>query len=176
MIMGAIIAGDLESLGEIAQLLEGFPNGQDDFLRRSWITNAVDAGPLEVVRWMLSRGASVVFQDPEGSSILHSAIERTLPHKYEILRALIAAGADLNAHGPNDWTPTHYAAVRNDVEALKILLDAGANLSIRTRIDDYTTPLEEAISLGNAEKAVAYLKAFDIERQRREHRARARRR
>jgi hypothetical protein len=52
------------------------------------------------------------------------------------------------------------AAVRNDVEALKILHEAGADFTIRTVIDEYATPLEEAIALGNSAKAVAYLKTI----------------
>jgi ankyrin repeat protein len=50
------------------------------------------------------------------------------------------------------------AAAKDDVEALHILVSHGADLTIRTTIDDYATPLEEARSLGK-EKAVSYLEA-----------------
>jgi hypothetical protein len=52
------------------------------------------------------------------------------------------------------------AAAWNDVAALRILHKAGADFSLRTRIDEYATPLEEAMLLGNAPEAVAYLQSI----------------
>lgn len=40
------------------------------------------------------------------------------------------------------------AANFEDIEALKILIYHAPDLSIRTRIDDYATPLEQAHQLG----------------------------
>jgi ankyrin repeat protein len=166
-IMKSIMAGDVKALEDLTQLVDDFPTGKDDFISRHWITNGIDCGTSEVVAWMLSKGAPVVFRDDEGYTVLHSAIEREKPDKYELIRLLIDAGADINAHGVNDWTPAHMAAVRNDVEALRILHSAGADFSITTRIDDYATPLEEARNLGGAAEAVAYLQK-NIESGRRE--------
>jgi hypothetical protein len=115
------------------------------FVSRHWITNAIDCGTKEVVAWMLSMGAPVLFHDEEGFTVLHSAIDRGKPDRLEIMAMLLEAGADINARGINDWTPAHHAAVRNDVEALKFLVESGADLTIRTRIDEYATPLEEAV-------------------------------
>lgn len=156
-IITAIMACNLDALEEFAQLLDDFPTGKDHFIQRHWITNGIDCGNAAVVSWMIEKGAPLIFQDDEGYSVLHSAIERNQPDKYEVLQILIAAGAELNAHGTNDWTPAHMAAARNDVEALKILKAAGADFSLRTRIDDYATPLEEAQSLEKSPEAVAYL-------------------
>ena len=50
------------------------------------------------------------------------------------------------------------AAARDDVEALRILVRYGADLSIRTDIDDYATPLEEARNLGKV-NAATYLES-----------------
>jgi ketosteroid isomerase-like protein len=46
------------------------------------------------------------------------------------IRALVAAGADVNARfiGPHSETPLHWAASSDDVEALDALLDAGADI------------------------------------------------
>src|SRR6266481_3340032 len=139
-IMKHLMAEDIQALEEVAQLVDGFPTGKDDFIQRQWITNAIDCGSAKVVHWMLQKGAPVLFRDDEGYTVLHSAIERQKPDKYEIMRLLIEHGADVNAHGINDWTPAHMAAVRNDVEALRILHGASADFSIRTNIDDYATP------------------------------------
>ncbi len=75
---------------------------------------------------------------------------------YEVIELLLRHGAPINAHGINDWTPAHMAAVREDIQALKLLIQYGADLSIRTGIDDYATALEEARLL-NSTQAVQLL-------------------
>jgi len=157
-IMEPLMAGDVAALEELASIVEGFPSGKDDFLSGYWITNAIDSGTKEVLAWMLSKKVPVVFRDRQGFTVLHSAIDRETPDRIEIIRMLLDAGADINAHGTNDWTPAHHAAARNDVEALKILVESGADLTIRTRIDEYATPLEEAEILCNSPEAVTFLR------------------
>ena len=159
-IMKPLMAGDLEALEEIALIVDSFPGGRDDFISRHWITNAIDCGTMEVVAWMLSKQVPVVFRDDEGFTVLHSAIDREKPDRIEIIRMLLEAGADVDARGINDYTPAHHAAIRNDVEALRLLVESGADLSLRTRIDEYATPLEEAKMMGGATEAVAYLQSI----------------
>ena len=108
---------------------------------------------------MLENGVNLLFRDEEGYTVLHSAIDREQEDRHYVLDALLSAGADVNAHGTNDWTPAHMAAAREDIEALKILVRHGADLTIRTNIDYYATPLEEAQMLGKA-KSVNYLKGI----------------
>jgi ankyrin repeat protein len=156
-LMRLISGGEIPQLEAAVADLDDFPCGKDDLVGRRWLTNAIDCGTPEVVEWMLTKGASPVFDDAGGYSVLHSVIERERPDKYRIMRMLIAGGADLNARGINDWTPAHMAAARNDVEALKILYEAGADLALRTRIDEYATPLNEARHLGRSPDAVAFL-------------------
>lgn len=157
-VLKAITAGDIGALDEVAQMLDSFPTGKDDFVHQHWLRHAVACGSVEVVAWMIAHGAPVAFTDDDGYTVLHSVIERNRPDKHAMMKLLIAAGADINAHGVNDWTPAHMAAAWNDVETLRILHEAGADFSIRTRIDAYATPLGEAIILGCSPEAVAYLK------------------
>jgi ankyrin repeat protein len=157
--MNSIINGDLKHLQFLTSEHEDFPNGQDSFIQRHWITNAVDCGTFEVVQWMLTQNVSLHFRDDEGYSPLHSAIDRENSDKHRVLELLCLAGANINAHGINDWTPLHMAAARNDVESLRILLTHGADTDIRTRIDSYATPLEEAKLLGSND-AVKFLQQF----------------
>ena len=159
-IMSAIMRGDIATLDDVALMLDDFPCGRDDFIHRHWITNAVDCGDLGVVKWMLQHGASVQFDADDGYSVIHSVLEREKADRLAMLRLLIEAGADVNVHGIHDYTPAHMAATKNDVEALKILIEAGADLSVRTRIDEYATPLEEAIHMGDAEEAVLFLQSL----------------
>lgn len=151
-------SGDVARLEELAALVPDFPHGTDDFTHRNWITNAIDSGSLATVKWMVGRGVDLNFRDPEGYTPLHTALEQAEPIRYELLEMLISAGAPVNLKGVNDWTPAHAAAARDDVRALEILVNHGADLTIRTSIDGYATPLEEARALG-AGKAVTFLES-----------------
>ena len=154
-------SGSIEDLEELASLEEDFPQGKDRLVMRHWITNAIDCGSTEAIGWMLEKKVDLVFCDDEGYTVLHSAIERNKDDKYEIMELLLRFGADVNLKGINDWTPAHMAAARNDVKALKILVQYGADLNIRTDIDDYATPLEEARILNslkfNCSDAIRFL-------------------
>lgn len=152
--------GSIEDLEKIAQTTKGFPDGMDDFIERYWITNAIDSGSLESIRWMLSKKVILDFRNDEGYTPLLSAIDREQPDRYEVLELLISNGAPINKRGLNDWTPLHMAAARNDVKAIKILIEHGADISIKTRIDDYATPLEEARNL-NCHEAVKFLENLE---------------
>lgn len=167
-IMGLIRAADFEALEELAGCWDEFPCGMDDFIGRHWITNAIDCGSVEVVSWMLSHGASVPIATDDGYTVLHSVIERDEDDRYRMMRVLIDAGADVNEIGIHGYAPAHLAAVRNDVEALEVLHEKGADFSLRTTVDDYATPLEEARSLRrrHAAEAIAYLQALEDERGR----------
>lgn len=161
--MGIIGTADFPALEELAQCCDTFPDGVDDLIGRHWITNAIDCGSAEVVSWMLSHGATIPVDVKDGYTVLHSVIERDKDDKYQMMRILIAAGADVNEIGIHGYTPAHQAAVRNDVEALKILNEMGADFNIQTSVDDYATPLEEAISLNrtDAKDAIHYLQSLN---------------
>ena len=162
-IMELIRTADFEAMAELAECWDDFPSGRDDFIGRHWITNAIDCGSVEVVAWMLSHGASVPIEVDDGYSVLHSVIERSNEDKYELMKILIDAGADVNEIGIHGYAPAHQAAVRNDVEALKILHESGADFSLRTTIDDYATPLEEARSMNRrrAAEAIDFLQTLE---------------
>jgi ankyrin repeat protein len=74
----------------------------------------------------------------------------------DILRLLLARGADIQQRGLNDRTPLHYAVNLDDGEAIELLLAHGADIDARTRIDDCSTPVEKAESHGRS----AAIRAF----------------
>ena len=141
---------------ELEQLIEDFPKGRDSYLGRSWIRHAVDCGSIASIEWMLSKGVDLASDDNEGYTPLHSALERPESDRYAVVELLLKRGAPIDAHGINDWTPLHMAAVREDIKALELLLRFGADPTVRTRIDHYATPLEEARNL-DKQKAVQFL-------------------
>lgn len=158
-IMRVLRLGSTEDLEELEQMLDNFPEGTDDVLGQRWITNAIECGSLSSFEWMIRKGVKLVFDEIGGYGVIASCIETESPDKYKILDSLIKAGADLNQQGFDDWTPLHQAAVHEDWKALEMLLDAGADKTIRTRIDDCTTPAEEARLLGR-EKAARYIEEY----------------
>ena len=165
--MNLIHTADFEAMAELAECWDDFPSGKDDFIGRHWITNAIDCGSVEVVAWMLSHGASVPIEVDDGYSVLHSVIERSNEDKYEMMKILIDAGTDVNEIGIHEYAPAHQAAVRNDIEALKILHESGADFRIRTTVDDYATPLEEARSrkLRHPAEAIDFLQSLEEEQE-----------
>lgn len=159
-IIDILANGTQEQLEELSEILNGFPDGRDNFIFNHWIINAIDCGSKLSIEWMLSKGVNLNFRDENGYTPLLSVIDREKPDRYEILELLLKHGAPINKRGINDWTPLHMAAARNDIVALKLLVKYRADLSIKTHIDDYATPLEEARIL-NCEEAVKYLESVN---------------
>ena len=81
-------------------------------------------------------------------SLLHVATDWPghYPNNVETVRALIEAGADVNARftGPHTETPLHWAASSDDVEVLDALLDAGADIEAGGGVIGNGTPLADA--------------------------------
>ena len=148
--------GNDEQLSELELLVDGFPNGKDECIGRYWITHAIDCGSFESVKWILEHKVDLTFCDEEGYTVIHSVLERAKPKKHEILELLLESGASANAYGVNGWTPAHMAAFLEDIESLEILIRHGADLTIRTSVDYYDTPIEEARRF-NKNAALQYL-------------------
>ncbi len=91
-------------------------------------------GRIPVVELLLSAGAPVneVSRNPSELRPLHSAVAHRQPQvALEIARALIAAGAEVNATQHGGWTPLHAAALHGNLPLVRLLLDAGATASAK---------------------------------------------
>lgn len=163
----AFHAGDLARLRETLGNPAGFPNEPlplDVFgPAGSVLEYAIYHSPLTLVRELLAAGAN-----PNPPSALHAGFppllavlakvnarsgSRARTDVPDLLRLLLRYGADPNQRGLNDWTALHMAASERSVEAIRILVEAGADPTLRTRIDDCLTPREEAERAGNHEIA-----------------------
>lgn len=81
-----------------------------------------------------SNGINFSRKQGEGSTILHVAVEKGIPH---LIKKALTLGIDVNVKNGEDLTPLHIAAMRaNDSSILKLLLQHGADRSITTSLDE----------------------------------------
>ncbi len=132
------------------------PNGPMPVTIGSCLVYAIYHSPLAFIRMLLEIGADPNAPTDDGFPPLIAALScaQDVPggnkrrDVLSILRLLLKFGVDPNQRGINDYTPLHMAVAVRDALAVQILLDGGANPELRTRIDDYETPLEIATAAG----------------------------
>lgn len=149
----AFAAGDLETLRSLADEPSEFPNGRIWPVGTYPLEYAIYHSPLPFIRTLIDHGADPNYRGEGSFPSILAALSTEREDRWEIVEMLLAAGADIEQRGVNDWTPLHYAAARNDVRAVELLLAKGADPAARTRIDELTTPLQEAERLGHREVA-----------------------
>jgi hypothetical protein len=112
---------------------------------RTLLHYAAGAGCPELVASLLRQGTDPNMQDSGGHTPLYRAANECASETGpEIVRALVRAGADVNAcSGVTRATALHMAARRGHTQLARALLDIGAAMDIRDRKGD--TPLERAI-------------------------------
>ena len=149
----AFKSGDFDTLQAIFGDEVDWPDRQMPFelgLGRP-LEYAVYWSPLAFIARLIEAGADATAADDAGFPALIAALSTSRPDRLDIVRLLIERGSDLNQRGVNDWTPLHYAVSLRDAEAVRLLVEAGADPSLRTRIDDHSTPLEDAERMGFSE-------------------------
>ena len=92
---------------------------------------AVRNGDTEAVRMLLEAGAEVNAQDHHDTTPLLGSVIFA-GSSTETLRVLLEAGAEVNAQDRFGRTPLHHAAERENVAAIRMLLEAGANPEVRS--------------------------------------------
>jgi ankyrin repeat protein len=95
--------------------------------------SAVKRGDADRVRELLADDPSLATTDINGYRPLHLFADAPghRPNAAAIVTALVAAGADLDAHAAGSWhheTALHWAASNDDVALIDVLLDAGADI------------------------------------------------
>ena len=102
---------------------------------------AVRGRSVESVAALLQAGAAstINHKDNEGLTALLYAVTQSYFLVLENVKALIAAGANVDGVNVNGETPLLIAVQRNDVELVKLLLAAHASVNIKSK--NGTTPL-----------------------------------
>ena len=157
----AFRAGDLAALRAAVDDPAGVPNGLMPLTIGSCLEYAIYHSPLPFIRTLLEIGADPNPADHAGFPPLIAALSCGRPQPgspgrpdlVEILKLLLVFKSDPNQRGINDYTPLHMAVSENNLRAVEILLQAGADPRLRTHIDDCETPREMAEEAGLREIA-----------------------
>lgn len=152
----AFRAGDLDALRAALDDPGLVPNGVMPPPIGSCLVYAIFHSPLSFIRTLLDLGADANAPVDDGFPPLIAAVSTaqvtpgatTRPDVADVVRLLLARGADPNQRGINDYTPLHMAVAVGHPLAVQILLDGGADPTLRTRIDACETPLEMAKAAG----------------------------
>ncbi len=116
----------------------------------SALFKVIKSGHLEAIQLLLEAGAGI----SEDISPLHIAV---LQNDLSKMKILLADGLSPNITNETTFTPFHYALYLNNIEALELLKQYGADLSLK--IDsgyEEILPMEIAL-LSNATKASLWL-------------------
>lgn len=99
-----------------------------DSFGKTALLAAVNGGHEGMVKLLLKCGADINVVNHQGETVVYLAISRD---NGAMISTLINAGADINrTPKTNGDTPIHKAAKEGAVNAVKVLLDAGANTEI----------------------------------------------
>jgi ankyrin repeat protein len=155
----AFRSGDLIALRAAVDDPSSGPNGSTSLTIGSCLVYAIYHSPLSFVETLLAMGADPNAPVDDGFPPLIAALScgRSQPGSLgrrdtlEVIKLLLSFGADPNQRGINDYTPLHHAVGDRNLPAIEVLLGAGADPQLRTRIDDYESPLELAERAGLVE-------------------------
>ncbi|KAK7957652.1 hypothetical protein PG988_012500 [Apiospora saccharicola] len=109
---------------------------------------AVDGGQTEAMRLLVDRGASLECRDWSGGGLLHVAARSGNPELVSLICSIGRGVVDVDGRDHGQSTPAHSACTWGDLEALRALVDAGANIHLQD--EHYATPLHDAAGRGHA--------------------------
>jgi uncharacterized protein len=110
---------------------------------------AIHAGDVDAVQRIVADGPSLAAGPLGGPFQTRTALHVVadwpgyFPNGPQIVRVLLAAGADPNAGSPGNETPLHWAASSDDADVAAALIDGGADVDAPD--GSIGTPLENAI-------------------------------
>jgi len=130
---------------------------QEKITKQQFWNAAGVEGKLDVVKQAISEGMPVDCRDPSENDT--ALIKAAYWARFEIAEYLLGLGADINAvDNSMGFSALHFAAYRgtfNHIRLVRLLLDKGARLDMKSRTDPEwpdikaRTPLDAAKQKGN---------------------------
>jgi len=140
--------GDVERVKQLIE--EGADVNARGIKGKTPLLRAASVGHLDVVKVLLENGADVDVGGGKYTPLFHPIWDDNID--IEMVRTLIASGADVNAHPKEEnTTPLFYAVYYGRPHVARILIEARADVNART--EDGLTPLHVALRRANAEMA-----------------------
>ena len=148
----AAIVGDLNRVKKYSAHLKNI-NIRDSIFQIPLLHYAVAGGNVEVIKYLLSKGADINISDNDGITPIHIAAGTG---QIEALKYLIENGADPTKKSNDGATALHFAASGGQFETAKYLVESGL-VDVNIRDNDGNTPLHFAVKYGNSADLVRYL-------------------
>ena len=129
----AAMNGDLVTVKKLLEKDPSLLEARDEDEGVTPLAYAAGFGHMEVLEFLVARGANVNTRDPRGLSALHLTV---YTGQTQALRFLLDKGADVKAPGPSGMRPLHWNAtsMRKDPEIARLLIQRKAEVDAR---DDY---------------------------------------
>ncbi|MFA5950898.1 MAG: quinoprotein dehydrogenase-associated putative ABC transporter substrate-binding protein [Hyphomicrobium sp.] len=118
------------------------------------LANAVLAGDVARMTWLIEKGADVNKRDGQGYTALQSAARN---RRAELISVLLAYRAEIDLTDSDGYTALHHAVLRNHPQTIAALAKRGASLDARTPTG--YTPLALAIIEDQYKAAMALIEA-----------------
>jgi hypothetical protein len=125
---------------------------KDDIGRSTVLLAVLDAGDLDLVRWLHAKGAALDEPDLGGRTPLSFA---AAAGRLDIVRYLVDKGAAVDGADVQRRTPLFHATLNDHRDVVAFLLDRGANVNVHDQFGD--TPLIVACAKGYGDMATLLL-------------------
>ena len=117
---------DAAKAGDVAKVRQLLANGAKVNAREGYgHTPLHKAASADIAKWLLAAGANVNARTKDGRAPLHYAGSAAIANE------LVKAGAKVDARNMHGMTPLHWAAAMGSGEVVKLLLEAGADGSLK---------------------------------------------
>jgi ankyrin repeat protein len=148
----AAYKGDLKKVKRIIEKDPSQINIQDSF---GWtpLQLASSKGHIEIVEFLLNRGADTELENNHGETALLLAARFAIHRKYETIKTLLEHGAAVNHKDKHGRAALHKAAMYSGEKVINLLISYGADVNARD--EHQSTPLHQTAMLYNIEGAKA---------------------